>query len=127
MKEVVYIFIGGGIGSVLRYLAQLAVNERMSVFASPFAWGTFTVNIIGSLFIGLLYSLSERFHLSVEVRLLLTVGLCGGFTTFSTFSADGLSLLKGEFYFSFFLYTLLSVVLGLAAVLLGGWIGKQLG
>lgn len=127
MKEVVCIFIGGGIGSVLRYLVQLAVNERMSVSVFPFAWGTFTVNIIGSLFIGLLYSLSERFHLSVEVRLLLTVGLCGGFTTFSTFSADGLSLLKGEFYFSFFLYTLLSVVLGLAAVLLGGWIGKQLG
>lgn len=127
MKEVVYIFIGGGLGSVMRYLVQLAVNERMSVFASPFGWGTFTVNIIGSLLIGLSYSLSERLHLSIETRLFLTAGLCGGFTTFSTFSADGLGLLKGEFYATFFLYTILSIVLGLAAALLGGWIGKQLG
>lgn len=127
MKEVVYIFIGGGLGSVMRYLVQLAVNERMSVFTSPFGWGTFTVNIIGSLLIGLSYSLSERLHLSIETRLFLTAGLCGGFTTFSTFSADGLGLLKGEFYATFFLYTILSIVLGLAAALLGGWIGKQLG
>ena len=126
MKEILYVFIGGGIGSVLRYLGQLVVNERTSGLAFPFSWGTFTVNIIGCLFIGLFYSVSERWHLSMEVRLFLTVGICGGFTTFSTFSNDGLSLLKGEFYWTFILYTLLSVVLGLLAVMLGGYIGKQL-
>ena len=127
MKEVIYIFIGGGAGSVLRYLAQIGINERMSGFSSPFSWGTFTVNVVGSLLIGLFYSLSERFHFSPEVRLLLTAGLCGGFTTFSTFSNEGLSLLKGGFYGTFLLYALLSIALGLVAVLLGGFIGKQIG
>ncbi|WP_279209581.1 fluoride efflux transporter CrcB [Bacteroides nordii] len=127
MKEIAYIFIGGGVGSVLRYLAQISINERMSGIGFPFSWGTFIVNIAGSLLIGLFYSVSERWNLSMEMRLLLTTGLCGGFTTFSTFSNDGLSLLRGEFYGTFLLYALLSIGLGLVAVLAGGAIGKLLG
>ena len=127
MKEIAYIFIGGGVGSVLRYLAQISINERMSGIGFPFSWGTFIVNIAGSLLIGLFYSVSERWNLSMEMRLFLTTGLCGGFTTFSTFSNDGLSLLRGEFYGKFLLYALLSIGLGLVAVLAGGAIGKLLG
>lgn len=127
MKEIAYIFIGGGVGSVLRYLAQIRINERMSGIGFPFSWGTFIVNIAGSLLIGLFYSVSERWNLSMEMRLFLTTGLCGGFTTFSTFSNDGLSLLRGEFYGTFLLYALLSIGLGLVAVLAGGAIGKLLG
>ena len=127
MKEIAYIFIGGGVGSVLRYLAQISINERMSGIGFPFSWGTFIVNIAGSLLIGLFYSISERWNLSMEMRLLLTTGLCGGFTTFSTFSNDGLSLLRGEFYGTSLLYALLSIGLGLVAVLAGGAIGKLLG
>ena len=127
MKEAIYIFIGGGAGSVLRYLAQIGLNERMSGIGFPFSWGTFAVNIIGSFFIGLFYSVSERWNLPMEMRLFLTTGLCGGFTTFSTFSNDGLSLPKGEFYGTFLLYFFLSVVLGLVAVLAGGFTGKLLG
>ena len=127
MKEIAYIFIGGGVGSVLRYLAQISINERMSGIGFPFSWGTFIVNIAGSLLIGLFYSISERWNLSMEMRLLLTTGLCGGFTTFSTFSNDGLSLLRGEFYGTLLLYALLSIGLGLVAVLAGGAIGKLLG
>ena len=82
MKEAIYIFIGGGAGSVLRYLAQIGLNERMSGIGFPFSWGTFAVNIIGSFFIGLFYSVSERWNLPMEMRLFLTTGLCGGFTTF---------------------------------------------
>lgn len=126
MKELIYIFIGGGTGSILRYLAQMAVNERTSGFAFPFSWGTFVVNMAGCLLIGLFYSLSERFHLPVDIRLFLTVGLCGGFTTFSTFSNDGLNLLKGEFYGIFLLYTLLSVGVGLLSVMAGAYAGKHL-
>lgn len=124
MKELVYIFIGGGAGSVLRYLAQIAVNERIAPFAFPFSWGTFTVNVAGSFLIGLFYSLSEHFQLSMEARLFLTAGLCGGFTTFSTFSNDALSMLEGGFYGTFAVYVFLSIVLGIGAVLLGGYIGK---
>lgn len=127
MKEIAYIFIGGGVGSVLRYLAQISINERMPGIGFPFSWGTFIVNIAGSLLIGLFYSISERWNLSMEMRLFLTTGLCGGFTTFSTFSNDGLSLLRGEFYGTFLLYALLSIGLGLVAVLTGGAIGKLLG
>ncbi|MFR2070605.1 MAG: fluoride efflux transporter CrcB [Bacteroides nordii] len=127
MKEIAYIFIGGGVGSVLRYLVQISINERMSGIGFPFSWGTFIVNIAGSLLIGLFYSVSERWNLSMEMRLFLTTGLCGGFTTFSTFSNDGLSLLRGEFYGTFLLYALLSIGLGLVAVLAGGAIGKLLG
>lgn len=126
MKEVLYIFVGGGIGSVLRYLGQLLIDGRMVSSSFPFAWGTFVVNITGCLLIGLFYSLSEQFHFSTENRLFLTVGICGGFTTFSTFSNDGLNLLKNGFYGMFFLYTLLSVFIGLSAVILGGYLGKQL-
>lgn len=126
MKELIYIFIGGGTGSVVRYLAQIAVNEHTAGLSSPFSWGTFIVNMIGCLLIGLFYSLSERFHLPMDARLFLTVGLCGGFTTFSTFSNDGLNLLKGEFYGTFLLYTLLSVGVGLLSVMAGAYAGKHL-
>lgn len=126
MKELIYIFLGGGIGSVARYLAQISINERLSPALFPFPWGTFAVNVIGSFLIGLFYSLSERFNLSFELRLFLTVGLCGGFTTFSTLSNDGVSLLKGEFYGTFALYMIVSIVLGILAVLGGGAVGKHI-
>ena len=122
-KEIIYIFIGGGTGSALRYCVQLLRHERIVPYHFP--WATFTVNLLGSFLIGLFYALSERFHISAEVRLLLTTGLCGGFTTFSTFSNDGINLLKGEFYGTFILYTSLSIGIGLVAALAGGYVGKE--
>lgn len=126
MKEILYIFLGGGAGSVARYLAQMAVNDKTAPLLFPFPWGTFTVNMAGSLLIGLFYSLSQRLDLSFEVRLSLTVGFCGGFTTFSTFSNDMLSMLKGGFYGTFTLYLLASIAIGIGAVLAGGYLGKHL-
>ncbi|WP_455593404.1 fluoride efflux transporter CrcB [Bacteroides sp.] len=126
MKELIYIFLGGGAGSVARYLAQVAVNEKLSPTFFPFPWGTFAVNIVGSLLIGLFYSISERLDLPFELRIFLTVGFCGGFTTFSTLSNDGLSLLKGEFYGAFALYLFASIAVGILAVWTGGTIGKHL-
>ncbi|MDR0961972.1 MAG: fluoride efflux transporter CrcB, partial [Mediterranea sp.] len=116
-KEFIYIFIGGGAGSVLRYTVQSLLHERIVPYHFP--WATFLVNLLGSFLIGLFYTLSERLHFSTEVRLFLTVGICGGFTTFSTFSNDGVALLKGGFYGTFFLYTLLSVGIGIAATMAG--------
>lgn len=123
-KELLYIFLGGGTGSVLRYCVQMMMHERILPYTFP--WATFTVNLVGSFLIGLLYALSARFNLSPEVRLLLTAGFCGGFTTFSTFSNDGMTLLKGEFYGTFLVYTLLSIAIGLIAVAAGSYLGKQL-
>ncbi|WP_303015163.1 fluoride efflux transporter CrcB [uncultured Bacteroides sp.] len=123
-KEIIYIFLGGGTGSALRYCIQLLMHERIIPYNFP--WATFTVNFLGSFFIGLFYVFSERFHLSPEIRLLLTTGLCGGFTTFSTFSNDSINLLKGEFYGTFAIYVLSSMALGLGAVMAGGYLGKQL-
>ena len=80
MKELIYIFLGGGTGSVLRYYVQELLHERIIPYSFP--WATFTVNIFGSFLIGLFYALSARFNLSPEMRLLLTAGFCGGFTTF---------------------------------------------
>ena len=79
MKELIYIFLGGGTGSVLRYYVQELLHERIIPYSFP--WATFTVNIFGSFLIGLFYALSTRFNLSPEMRLLLTAGFCGGFTT----------------------------------------------
>ncbi len=123
-KILIYIFLGGGTGSVLRYWIQTALHERIA--PCPFPWATFTVNLLGSFLIGLFYTLSARLNLSVEVRLLLTTGLCGGFTTFSTFSNDGLLLLKQGHHGMFLLYTLTSIVLGIIAAFAGGTFGRYL-
>ncbi len=117
-KALICIFLGGGTGSVLRYCVQLALHERIVPYNFP--WATFTVNIVGSFLIGMFYALSARFNLATDIRLLLTTGLCGGFTTFSTFSNDSLILLKQGLHGLFLLYIVLSVALGVAAAMLGG-------
>lgn len=123
-KILMAIFLGGGTGSVLRYCVQMMLHERIVPYSFP--WATFTVNILGSFLIGLFYTLSARFNLSTEIRLLLTTGLCGGFTTFSTFSNDGLIMMKQGFYGMFFLYTLLSILLGIIAAFAGGAFGRYI-
>lgn len=123
MRSLIYIFIGGGVGSVFRYLIQLAINQSV---ITKLPLGTFVVNIIGCFLIGAFYSLSERLNLSNEIRLLFTVGFCGGFTTFSTFSTENLNLLRENLYGTFFLYTFLSVAVGIVSVFAGIWTVKSL-
>ena len=113
------VFVGGGIGSVLRYMVGLCIG------AQAFPWATLTVNICGSLAIGLFGGWSERFGWPETVRLALTVGLCGGFTTFSTFSKESLALAQSGRWGAFAAYTLGSVALGIAAVAVGYLIAKQ--
>lgn len=123
-KVLIAVFLGGGTGSLLRYCVQTALHERIIPYSFP--WATFTVNILGSFLIGLFYTLSARFNLSTEVRMLLTTGLCGGFTTFSTFSNDGVIMIKQGFCGLFLLYTLLSVATGVAAAFAGGAAGRYI-
>ena len=113
MKQLLLIFIGGGTGSMLRYL----IGRWLSSAAFP--WGTFAVNIIGCFLIGLFGSWIARHSLSPDLRLLLVVGLCGVFTTFSTFSNEALTMMRSGQYALCFTYIIISVAAGLAATLIG--------
>ena len=121
IKDLLLVGLGSGLGGMCRYL----VSQLLVTTQNGFPWGTFTVHIVGSLLIGLLWGLSSRFpSLSPVLTLLFMVGFCGGFTTFSTFSREGLSLLQTQNYTLFLLYTLGSVVLGILAVMVGYFGGK---
>ena len=113
MTNSVIVFLAGGCGSVLRYLIGLAVPSSL------FPWATFGVNAAGSFAIGLFGALAARFGWSEGARLALTVGLCGGFTTFSTFSREALALASSGRWCAFSLYVAGSVILGIAAAALG--------
>ena len=113
MTNSIIVFLAGGFGSVLRYLAGLAVPSAL------FPWATLGVNVVGSFAIGLFGALAARFGWGEGVRLALTVGLCGGFTTFSTFSREALALASSGRWCAFSLYAAGSVILGIAAAALG--------
>lgn len=107
---------------MLRYAVQLLLHNKVALYNFP--WATFSVNIVGSFMIGLFYALSVKFQLSEELRLYLTAGLCGGFTTFSTFSNDSIELLKQGEMIMFVIYVLASITFGILAALAGALIIK---
>lgn len=111
-----YIVVGGGAGAAARYAITGWVQERAGL---GFPWGTFTVNLLGSLLIGFALHYLEAVPLAPEVRALVTVGILGAFTTFSTFSYETLTLLESGALTRAALYSLGSLVLGVAAVYLG--------
>lgn len=117
IKIFLAVFLGGGLGSVMRYGLQMIMHER--IVAYNFPWATFTVNIAGSFLIGLFYALSAKLNFSAEIRLFLTAGLCGGFTTFSTFSNDSIEMLRQGNSAICLIYILLSVVLGILSCFAG--------
>jgi CrcB protein len=124
LKIILIVFTGSGIGGASRYAMQVWIFK---MFPFTFPLGTFIVNTLGCLLIGIFYALSEKENLlTPEWRLALTTGFCGGFTTFSTFAYENMSLLRTADYFYFGLYTLGSVILGIAAVYLGIFFIKSL-
>ncbi len=114
----VWVFIGGGLGAVSRYILAGLVQ---SWFPVDFPLGTFVVNMLGSFLIGFLFSLEGFGFLSAESRLLLMVGFLGGFTTFSSFMLESLSLMPS---LSSWMNIIGQVVFGLISVYLGIIVGR---
>lgn len=109
--------LGGALGSILRYLTAVLVNKY---FQSTFPLATFAVNILGCLIIGVLLGLFERQYLTnPDFKLLLITGFCGGYTTFSAFSAENIQLLESGQTLTAFLYIGASIFIGLFALWLG--------
>jgi len=122
MKNILFIGLGGGIGSIARYLLQ---RWSLQVFPSHFPWGTFGVNIAGCLLIGIFWGLSfKSFDQNESWKLFLMTGICGGFTTFSAFTLESIGLLKEDRLSLFFMYVAGSIVLGLVATYLGMRLSK---
>lgn len=121
-KTLLIVGLGGFAGSAARYCCHFMAGKYLP---SAFPFGTFTINIAGSLLIGLIAGLAEKGGwLSPEWRFLLATGFCGGFTTFSSFSLENLELLRDGHYGTAGLYIVSSVLFGILAALAGLWIGK---
>ena len=122
IKQILLVGFGGFIGSAARYLLSGTITKW---FLTPFPVGTFIVNILGCLLIGIIYGVASRFGwLTEEWRLFLATGICGGFTTFSAFALEGFKLMEISEYWTFAGYTLLSVIFCLLAVFFGVSISK---
>jgi len=122
MKNLLLIFIGGGFGSVLRYLLSKFLNNS----ESGIPYGTFAANILGSLLIGVILGIALKNNtLSQHSTLFLATGFCGGFTTFSTFAYENHIFLKAGDFTSFAMYTIASFVMGILAVFGGMYLAKN--
>lgn len=121
MKQLIFVFLGGGFGSMLRYLLGKYLNSA----SSGIPYGTFAANILGSLLIGLILGYAAKNQtLTEQHTLLLATGFCGGFTTFSTFAYENHVFLKSGDFMTFFIYTVASFAIGFAAVFLGMYLVK---
>ena len=117
IKNFLLIGLGGGLGSVARYLSQ---KWFMDHHPHAYPWGTFTVNIIGCFLIGLFWGIAfKSFAGNESWKLFLMTGICGGFTTFSAFTLEGVGLVKEQRIGLFFVYIGGSVLLGLLATYAG--------
>ena len=122
MKDFLLVFLGGGLGSGLRYLVTIALNQ----FSKVLPFGTFTVNILGCLLIGLILGYAQKENtLTSNQTLLLATGFCGGFTTFSAFANENLELIKNGEIFNFSIYTISSILVGVLAVFIGFYLASS--
>jgi len=122
IKSLLFVFLGGGLGSCLRFAFSLWMNTGQIKWIP-----TLIVNVMGCLLLGSLLALNDKSQLSESVFLLLAIGFCGGLTTFSTFSAELYFLIKQTDYMQAVLYFSLSSALGITAVLISYQLVKYIG
>ncbi len=120
IKDILLVGAGSFLGGIARYLISIGLKTA----GTSFPWGTLTANLIGCFLIGLFWALFNRCSMSSQLNIFLTVGFCGGFTTFSTFSKESLGLLQSANYGTFIMYALGSVILGILAVFIGYVLAK---
>ncbi len=124
MKSLWLVFLGGGLGSAVRFSLSKWVN---ALHTHHFPWGTLVVNVVACFALGVIIGLADHKQIiSPGARLFWTVGFCGGFSTFSTFSNETLVLLQGGFTFSSVLYISCSLLLCVAATYLGLYLGESI-
>jgi CrcB protein len=123
MKLVLLVGLGSFIGGMFRYMLSVFIHSKIG---TTFPIGTMSVNVLGSLLIGIVFGLSERSNLSVEWRIFLATGILGGFTTFSSFSNESLGMIREGQFLLAGSYILGSILLGLAATFIGIGIVKIL-
>jgi CrcB protein len=124
MKEILFVAVGGALGSSMRYLVSSGIYAW---FGRAFPWGTLAVNIVGSFIIGLMsILLVEKFNVAQEWRLAIVVGVLGGFTTFSAFSWDTLDLMQQGLTLKALLNVLATVMLCIVAAWLGAVWAKSM-
>ncbi|MCJ7993035.1 fluoride efflux transporter CrcB [Rhizobium cremeum] len=124
MMQILLVAAGGAVGSVCRYLVGVGA---LRLLGPSFPWGTLTVNVVGSFGIGVLAELIvARFGASTDLRLLLITGFLGGFTTFSAFALDAVSLFERGAAVSSLVYLVASVVVSLAATVAGMFLMRSM-
>lgn len=122
LKTLVLIGVGGALGSVSRYLSNIWISKYLP---SIFPWGTFFVNLLGCLIIGLILGYLERQQLGEsEIKFFFATGFCGAFTTFSAFASENMNLMNNGDYFLSILYIAASIILGILAVYSGFGLAK---
>lgn len=121
IKQLVLVGLGGGIGSVFRYLTSILTSKY---YANTFPLATFVTNVLGCFIIGLLIGYFANSNTDNNLKLLFITGFCGGYTTFSTFAAENIALLQNNNYITLITYTIASVLIGFLAVGLGLMLAK---
>lgn len=122
LKSILFVGAGSFFGGAMRYLLFLLMKN---MYGQGFPWGTLTVNLLGCFVFGIIFALFSKYYtIDSPWCSLLTTGICGGFTTFSTFANESVQMLQNGNIGGFIGYTMTSIVVGMSLIVLGYWIVK---